>query len=94
MLTVASAALEEFSFHRYRRWRDLWVTPRGAVGENVGYRQLTASWRLQGLWAGLTGRTQVWGTMTRQGFAGHEVDVGGQPAGTGAPARQEDGARG
>ena len=86
--------VEELAFHKYDRWHDLRATLAASVGENVGYRQLTAWWRLEGWWAGLTGRTQVWGTMTRQGFAGHEVDVGGQPAGTGAPARQEDGARG
>jgi hypothetical protein len=39
-----------------------------AVAENIGYRQLTAWWRLQGWWASLRGRKQVWGTMTRVGL--------------------------
>jgi len=39
------------------------------VVENLGYRQLTAWWRLQGLLAAWRGSEQVWGVMTRQGFA-------------------------
>jgi hypothetical protein len=44
------------------------VVLAAALVENVGYRQLTAVWRLQGIWAVLTRRAPVWGTMTRQGF--------------------------
>ena len=36
--------------------------------ENIGYRQLTAVWRLQGLWAELRGTKHDWGVMTRVGF--------------------------
>ena len=68
LLTVASAALEEFSFHRYRRWRDLLWTVAAAVAENIGYRQMTAYWRLQGLWDELRGSGYEWGVMTRVGF--------------------------
>ncbi len=39
-----------------------------SVLENVGYRQATAWRRLEGWWASLRGKKQVWGTMTRQGF--------------------------
>lgn len=73
LLTVAAAALEEFSFHRYRRWRDLVLTVASAVVENVGYRQLTAVWRLQGLWDELRGSGYEWGTMTRVGFSTHDA---------------------
>jgi cellulose synthase/poly-beta-1,6-N-acetylglucosamine synthase-like glycosyltransferase len=69
LLTIASAALEEFSFHRYRRWSDLWLTAVAALVENLGYRQLTAIWRLQGLWAVMRRSTVEWGVMTRVGFA-------------------------
>jgi cellulose synthase/poly-beta-1,6-N-acetylglucosamine synthase-like glycosyltransferase len=69
LLTIASAALEEFSFHRYRRWGDLWLTAAAALVENLGYRQLTALWRLQGLWAAMRRGTVEWGVMTRVGFA-------------------------
>ena len=41
---------------------------RACVLENIGYRQLTAWWRLQGWWAALRGTRQEWGTMTREGF--------------------------
>ena len=68
-VSVAALAVEEFSFHRYGRWRDLAVAMAVTVVENVGYRQLTALWRLQGLWAALRRREQVWGVMTRTGFA-------------------------
>lgn len=67
-VSVAALAVEEFSFHRYGRWRDLAVSVGATVVENLGYRQLTALWRLQGLWAGLRRREHVWGVMTRQGF--------------------------
>ncbi|GAA2723783.1 glycosyltransferase family 2 protein [Cellulomonas aerilata] len=67
-VSMAALAVEEFSFHRYGRWRDLAVSVGVALVENLGYRQLTAWWRLQGLWAGLRRREQVWGVMTRQGF--------------------------
>ena len=68
LVTLAALAVEEFSFHRYGRWRDLGTAVWASVAENLGYRQLTAWWRVQGLWAVATRRQQVWGTMTRQGF--------------------------
>lgn len=50
------------------RWRDLGAILLASVLENLGYRQATAWWRLEGWAASLVGRKQVWGTMTRQGF--------------------------
>lgn len=73
LITLAALAVEEFSFHRYGRWRDLGSAVWASVVENLGYRQLTAWWRVQGLWSAVTKRKQVWGTMTRQGFS--ETDV-------------------
>jgi hypothetical protein len=69
LLSVASLALEEFSYHRYRRWRDLAIAIAAAILENVGYRQLHAVWRLRGLADSLSGKEGAWGTMTRIGFA-------------------------
>lgn len=69
-LTIASLTLEEFSFHRYRRWRDLGWLVLATLAENIGYRQLTAVWRLEGLWEQLRGSGYEWGAMTRVGFAG------------------------
>ncbi len=70
VVTLAAMAVEELSFHKYPRWRDLGALVLAAVVENLGYRQLTAWWRLEGLWAGLRRATHVWGTMTRLGFDG------------------------
>ncbi|HET7303289.1 MAG TPA: glycosyltransferase [Segeticoccus sp.] len=75
LVTLAAMTVEEMSFHKYERWRDLGSTLAAAVLENVGYRQATAWWRLQGWWASLRGRRAVWGVMTRSGFEG-ERDSG------------------
>jgi cellulose synthase/poly-beta-1,6-N-acetylglucosamine synthase-like glycosyltransferase len=72
LVTLAAMAIEELSFPKYRRWRDLGVALLACVVENLGYRQATAWWRAEGWWSSLRGRTQVWGTMTRQGFASGE----------------------
>ncbi|HUP89266.1 MAG TPA: glycosyltransferase family 2 protein [Longimicrobiales bacterium] len=67
LLTVMTLLLEELSYHRYQRVRDLWVLLGWALLENLGYRQLTVWWRLRGLWKFLRGNTQ-WGEMTRRGI--------------------------
>ena len=76
-VTLSAMAIEELTFPKYRRWRDLGVALLACVAENLGYRQATAWWRIEGWWASLRGRTQVWGTMTRTGFASGQ---GGQNA--------------
>jgi cellulose synthase/poly-beta-1,6-N-acetylglucosamine synthase-like glycosyltransferase len=68
LVTLSAMAAEEWSFHRHDRWRDLGLTLVASVLENIGYRQLTVWWRLEGWWASLRGRKQVWGVMTRTGF--------------------------
>ena len=68
LITLAAMSVEEWAFHRYTRWRDLFITLAAAILENVGYRQLTVYWRLSGWWASLRGKKQVWGVMTRTGF--------------------------
>jgi hypothetical protein len=68
LLSFAALAVEEFSFHRYRRWRDLAALAAAAVVENVGFRQLHAWWRLRGLVDALRGGPGAWGTMERRGF--------------------------
>jgi cellulose synthase/poly-beta-1,6-N-acetylglucosamine synthase-like glycosyltransferase len=67
-LSVAALTVEEFTFHRYPRWRDLGVALVAAVLENVGYRQLHAWWRFRGLLATLRGQPRHWGAMPRAGF--------------------------
>jgi hypothetical protein len=68
LVSLAALCVEELSFHRYSRWRDLLAVLGASVAENIGYRQLTAWWRLRGFAHGLTNRRAVWGTMTREGF--------------------------
>jgi cellulose synthase/poly-beta-1,6-N-acetylglucosamine synthase-like glycosyltransferase len=67
VLSIAALALEEFSFRRQPRWREVARLIWYATVENFGYRQLTDLWRLQGTWDALR-RTSGWGEMTRQGF--------------------------
>ena len=66
--SVAAVALETFAFRRYRSARDLGLLLLLTVIENVGYRQLTVLWPLNGLWKFLRKDTS-WGVMTRTGFA-------------------------
>ncbi len=83
LVSLAALAVEEFSYHRYGRWRDLLVAALSAVAENLGYRQLTALWRVQGLWQALARREAQWGVMTRSGF-GDELGDGRQLATAGS----------
>jgi len=68
LINLVALAVEEYSFHRYSRWSDLWAAIGASVLENLGYRQLTVAWRLKGMWDALLRRKQVWGVMPRQGF--------------------------
>ena len=74
--------LEEVSYGKYPRLRDILRLAWYSVAENFGYRQLTVWWRLKGIWQHLTRRNLTWGTMTRQGFADTKPAVFGvTPAG-------------
>ena len=68
LLSVSALLVEEVSYHKYTRWRDLGIGVAAAVLENVGYRQLHAWWRLRGLWNAVRGKQPEWGVMTRDGF--------------------------
>jgi cellulose synthase/poly-beta-1,6-N-acetylglucosamine synthase-like glycosyltransferase len=68
LLNLIALTVEEYSFHRYHRWSDLFAAVAASVLENVGYRQLTALWRTMGMWAAIRGGKHVWGDMTRTGF--------------------------
>jgi cellulose synthase/poly-beta-1,6-N-acetylglucosamine synthase-like glycosyltransferase len=67
LFSVGAVLLEEISFHRYPRARDLFKLIVFAVLENFGYRQLTVLWRIKGLWDYFRG-VKTWGTMQRTGF--------------------------
>jgi hypothetical protein len=66
-LSFAAIGLEELSFRRYPRFGDLVRLLGVAVTENIGYRQLSAYWRLRGMVSKLTG-AKAWGAMERKGF--------------------------
>ncbi|MDP2956596.1 MAG: glycosyltransferase family 2 protein, partial [Longimicrobiales bacterium] len=66
-LSVAAVALEELTFRRYPRARDLAQLFWLAILENVGYRQLSTYWRLKGIVSKVRGATG-WGAMERRGF--------------------------
>jgi cellulose synthase/poly-beta-1,6-N-acetylglucosamine synthase-like glycosyltransferase len=72
LISLMSVLLEEVSFRRYPRVRDLLVL--GAIGvlESFGYRQMTTWWRFRGL-IDFFRKKQGWGTMTRKGFLPKQV---------------------
>lgn len=67
LLSVWAIVLEEFSFRRYTRPRDVWRLLGYALVEGIGYRQITVLYRLRGFWNYIRG-VDTWGRMTRQGF--------------------------
>jgi hypothetical protein len=79
LLSLAALAVEEFSFARYRRWPDLLIALLAAVGENLGYRQLTAWWRMRGSWQALRRHPPAWGEMNRGGFSTGRAAIPEQP---------------
>ncbi len=66
-LSISSVALEELTFRRYPRMRDLFQLFGLAILENFGYRQLTIYWRIHGLISALR-NVKGWGQMERKGF--------------------------
>ena len=72
LISVISVLLEEVSFRRYPRVRDLLLLAAIGVIENFGYRQLTTWWRLQGTVDFFRGR-QGWGRMVRKGFGAQKA---------------------
>ena len=67
MISLASVILEEVSFRRYPRLRDLlWLAFYGLL-EHFGYRQMSTWWRVRGVFRFLRGE-RGWGDMTRKGF--------------------------
>ena len=75
-LSLFALALDELTYRSYAGLRDRMVLFACALGEAVGYRQLTTVWRLRGLWNALRGRAE-WGVMTRSGFSRGDARDGG-----------------
>jgi cellulose synthase/poly-beta-1,6-N-acetylglucosamine synthase-like glycosyltransferase len=68
LINLIALTVEEYTFHRYNRWSDLGAALLASVLENVGYRQITAWWRVCGAIAALLRRDRDWGVMSRRGF--------------------------
>ncbi len=66
-LSVAAVALEELSFRRYPRTRDLLALLGLSFVETVGYRQMSTWWRVRGVISKIRGK-HGWGAMDRRGF--------------------------
>lgn len=66
ILSVLSVMLEELTFRRYDRLRDVMILILFAFIENLGYRQIHAWWRFWGLIDFFKGN-KSWGEMTRTG---------------------------
>jgi len=66
-LSLLSVLLEEFTLHRYPRVRNLLKLLLCAVLENFGYRQMTAFFRLKGLYD-FARRENAWGFIERKGL--------------------------
>jgi cellulose synthase/poly-beta-1,6-N-acetylglucosamine synthase-like glycosyltransferase len=72
LLSMGGLLIEQASFQMYPRVGSTYILLMYAVLENLGYRQLTAWWRLVGIYRWLTNSRQQWGRMTRQAhWQGH-----------------------
>ncbi len=68
LLSVWAILLEEVSFRRYTRSRDVLRLLMTAFIEAFGYRQITLYFRLKAFWHVLR-RDRRWGVMKREGFS-------------------------
>ena len=67
LLTTLTLALEEWTFGGYGGLRDRLTLLGFGMLESLGYRQLTALWRVRGLVRHWRGHAE-WGAMEREGF--------------------------
>ena len=79
LLTFWAIVLEELSFRRYPKPRDLLWMFLFALLETLGYRQMTVWFRLKAFWKYFR-KEQSWGAMTREGFSASAAKTGGAPA--------------
>lgn len=69
MFSVGAVLLEEVSFRRYPKPRDLALLLSCGVLENFGYRQITLWWRIQAFYDYFVKGVKSWGVMQRKGFS-------------------------
>jgi hypothetical protein len=76
VLTTYTLALDQWTYRAYGGLHErLWLL-FVSMFEGLGYRQLTAVWRLRGLVRYARG-SREWGSMTREGFGGAQAPEGG-----------------
>src|SRR3954452_9427038 len=68
VLSTAALAIEELSFGRYKRRRDVLRLMAYTVIESIGFHQLHLTWRLLGYVDIVRGKTE-WGEQKRRGLA-------------------------
>jgi cellulose synthase/poly-beta-1,6-N-acetylglucosamine synthase-like glycosyltransferase len=68
MISIGAVLLEEITFRRYNRTRDVLTLLLYCFLEHFPYRQLHLLWRLRGLWQYLRGDRE-WKTLKRAGFS-------------------------
>jgi cellulose synthase/poly-beta-1,6-N-acetylglucosamine synthase-like glycosyltransferase len=66
LVSILAVLLEDITFRRYPRGRDMAVLVGAAVLEHLGYRQLTVWWRVRAFWEYWRGDLS-WGAMERRG---------------------------
>ncbi|MGC2182201.1 MAG: glycosyltransferase family 2 protein, partial [Terriglobales bacterium] len=68
LISIGSVLLEEMTYRRYNRARDVSRLLLYCLFEHFPYRQLTMIWRLQGIWQYLRGDLR-WREMKRAGMS-------------------------
>jgi len=68
LLSLVAVFLDEVTFHRYERWRDLGLLMLAALVESTCLRWIHSWWRVRGLFDAVDPRVKEWGTMSRVGF--------------------------
>ena len=66
LVSILAVLLEDITFRRYPRPRDMALLVGAAVLEHLGYRQLTVWWRVRAFWEFWRGDLS-WGAMERRG---------------------------
>lgn len=66
VLTYSSILLEEITYRRYKKWKDLFRLIFAGFLENFGYRQLHSFWRIKGFIKYVLRVKSGWGTIKRK----------------------------
>jgi hypothetical protein len=68
LISIGAVLLEEITFRRYNRSRDVVILILYCFLEHFPYRQLHLMWRLQGIWQYFRGDFD-WKPLKRTGFS-------------------------